>query len=526
MALTLAGGIARVVGCFWGYPLLLHPDESATVDYAIDMLSRHSWMAASFDRPDHFEIKCDALLFAIFSRLRYGVPAYQAFSEHMTAFYIVGRMLAAAFGTALIPLVSLFAMDVLREKPFRFRCPVALFAGLGVGFLPVFLRYSTLADPDVVLTFFVVLFSWCMLRYLRSGSKKALLSGAALIGLCVTVKYNGAILCLPLALGVIYRALRVDKRPWDILKYGILSALLAGIAVAVIGPNLILEYRTVLANVIREARPNHLGADGLSFWGNAGFYLMDIADAVGRISLLFAGIGLGNLLWQRRRDSLCLAVGAIFWVCISVLKLHWSRWGLPAYPFYLILTGVGLGQTVLWARNRWKPLGAAAMVLSCLLGGNVLLSGLTETKALTVPDTRNRSLEAVSAMGITPENTLYEGYTPFAPADYTDLSDAFEWADGEIRPKAEYAGKRYFMMSDSFYGRYRGDLERYGDKAAVYSAIEAQYPLVYRLVPDDDRSGSPWLSRNIPLSVRYLLGHSTCGGSTISVFDLTERVEK
>lgn len=59
----------------------------------------------------------------------------------------------------------------------------------------------------------MVIFSWCMLRYLRSGSKKALLSGAALIGLCVTVKYNGAILCLPLALAVIYRALRVDKRP-------------------------------------------------------------------------------------------------------------------------------------------------------------------------------------------------------------------------------------------------------------------------------------------------------------------------
>lgn len=69
--LTLSFRLRRV-----SYPLLLHPDESATVDYAIDMLSRHSWMAASFDRPDHFEIKCDALLFAIFSRLRYGVPAY------------------------------------------------------------------------------------------------------------------------------------------------------------------------------------------------------------------------------------------------------------------------------------------------------------------------------------------------------------------------------------------------------------------------------------------------------------------
>ena len=76
IALTVTGFLMRLLGCFWGMPLLLHPDEPATVDYAMEMLSRHSWMAQSFDRPDHFEIKCDALLFAIFSRLRYGVPAY------------------------------------------------------------------------------------------------------------------------------------------------------------------------------------------------------------------------------------------------------------------------------------------------------------------------------------------------------------------------------------------------------------------------------------------------------------------
>ena len=32
IALTVAGFLMRLLGCFWGMPLLLHPDEPATVD--------------------------------------------------------------------------------------------------------------------------------------------------------------------------------------------------------------------------------------------------------------------------------------------------------------------------------------------------------------------------------------------------------------------------------------------------------------------------------------------------------------
>lgn len=56
---------------FWGKPLLLHPDEGATVNYVVEMLERHSWEAQSYDRPDHFEIKCDAILFTIVSWVKY-----------------------------------------------------------------------------------------------------------------------------------------------------------------------------------------------------------------------------------------------------------------------------------------------------------------------------------------------------------------------------------------------------------------------------------------------------------------------
>ena len=61
LALITLGGLGlRLASCFWGYPMALHPDEFTIVDNAIDMLRRHSWLAFVYNRPDQFEIKCNA----------------------------------------------------------------------------------------------------------------------------------------------------------------------------------------------------------------------------------------------------------------------------------------------------------------------------------------------------------------------------------------------------------------------------------------------------------------------------------
>ena len=60
------GAILRIGCCFWGHPYYqLHPDEGTIVNNAIDMLSRHSWEAYVYNRPDQFEIKCCSLIFQI-----------------------------------------------------------------------------------------------------------------------------------------------------------------------------------------------------------------------------------------------------------------------------------------------------------------------------------------------------------------------------------------------------------------------------------------------------------------------------
>ena len=87
--ITLSGLGLRLASCFWGYPMALHPDEFTIVDNAIDMLRRHSWLAFVYNRPDQFEIKCNAALFAVASRVLFGVPAYEAFETHYMAFYVI-----------------------------------------------------------------------------------------------------------------------------------------------------------------------------------------------------------------------------------------------------------------------------------------------------------------------------------------------------------------------------------------------------------------------------------------------------
>ena len=115
VGITIAGFVLRLIFCFWGFPYQFHPDEHTIVDSAIDMLSRHSWEAFVYNRPDHFEIKCNAILFSVFSWLKYGMPAYEAFEAHRAAFYFIARVFTTIFGTALIPLMYMTVGKILKS---------------------------------------------------------------------------------------------------------------------------------------------------------------------------------------------------------------------------------------------------------------------------------------------------------------------------------------------------------------------------------------------------------------------------
>ena len=203
--ITLGGLVFRLASCFWGYPMALHPDEFTIVDNAIDMLRRHSWLAFVYNRPDQFEIKCNAALFAVASRILFGVPAYEAFETHYMAFYVIARGFTSLFGTAMIPLAAFLAGRMAKEENRKLTHLITAFL---FAFSPILVEHSAYATPDIVLTFFVLLFALLAQLYLESGKVIWLWLSVVVTGIGISIKYPAAILCLMIAAMVIFRCVR------------------------------------------------------------------------------------------------------------------------------------------------------------------------------------------------------------------------------------------------------------------------------------------------------------------------------
>lgn len=207
---TVLGGILRCIYCFRGYPYQLHPDEHTIVNNAIDMLSRHSWEAYVYNRPDQFEIKCNAFLFHIFSWLHYHVPAYEGFELNGGIFYVIARLYTTLFGTAMIPLMYLTVGKILKKDSIS-KQNVQLFAAAMIAFSPLFIEHSAYATPDIVLTFFILLTAYISAEYLETGKRWTIYAIALITGICITIKYPAAIVCSYIAFIVIYKCIK-DKK--------------------------------------------------------------------------------------------------------------------------------------------------------------------------------------------------------------------------------------------------------------------------------------------------------------------------
>ena len=524
LALITLGGLGlRLASCLWGYPMALHPDEFTIVDNAIDMLRRHSWLAFVYNRPDQFEIKCNAALFAVASRILFGVPAYEAFETHYMAFYVIARGFTSIFGTAMIPLAALLAGRTVKEenRPLTQLITAFLFA-----FSPILVEHSAYATPDIVLTFFVLLFVLLAQFYLESGKAAWLWLSVAVTGIGISIKYPAAILCLVIAAMVIFQCTR-ERTYGKIIPYGLLSIALLLATVFLIAPNLFTDFRSVYDTLVFEARPNHLGADGLGWLGNIRFYLNAMIVDLEPLSLMGAVAGLIWVLRNHSSRTAVLLIAPVYLVCISVLSLHWIQWGIPVYVFYDLLTAIGLAAMVGWVRSAdlsggMKKLGSSAwLIFIGILGLNLLLSAVSLTKNKLAKDTRSVSLRYCLEHGVNTANSLFEGYTPLSPngaAGYRYY--AFHMADGKAYVNEPYATKQYFVTSGAYSGRFLDESEQYPEEAEIYRAIPASFEEIYRVEGAGSYNRKHFAYENIPYTLHFLGAHYPSTGATIYFYDL------
>lgn len=504
--LVTIGLILRVCACWWGAPYQLHPDEGTIVKNAIDMISRGSYIAEVYNRPDHFEIKCCALLFQIVSYIKFHISADVAFAEHTMLFYLVARLYTVFWGT-----LTIFLAYKMTEK---IKCDAKCLAAGFVSFFPVFVKNSAYATPDIVLTFFVLLIAYLSIFYLEKFENKFLIGICVATGIGITIKYTCAISCIWIAILVCIDCFK-RRKYFEILKKGVFCIVIVLGVSFLIAPNLYINISETISILRFESRSMHLGSDGLGFLGNLSFYFNVFLENVGYEVFGFFVVGVA--FCKKNKKAMSMLLGVLFLIFTSTLALHWERWGMPIYIFCAIISALGISYLYdLSVERKW--LKYAVYIIGSLILMNLLLSSILVVQRKLTTEANVDAIQFCKENGITEKNTLYDGYTPFQ-LNYpgTILVKIKESGELDVDNNIEY-----LMISALMYERYYAEPERYQDIVNMYDSIQDNCELIYE-AGGDYYEHSNFAIVNIVKAIQGLILHdeNTITGYMIKIYEIS-----
>lgn len=466
--LMALGAAMRLTACVKGYPDLRGADESIVVNQAIGLLERRSYEADTYSWPAHFLVKGSALVFTIYSYLRFGVPATEIFPLNPASFYVLARCFGALWGVLMIPLAWWLAEKAKKGA--------GLFAAVFFTFFPIYIEHSGYDTPDVPLAFFTMLISALAIRWLDRPTWGRLAALCVSVGVGISVKYTAAIGCLLIAVVVCIQAWK--EKSWKLVFLGgAFSIAVVFLAFFLAAPNLVTNWQHTMWQLKIEAR----GSYGVGpFFSKLLRYAKTYLQAsTGAASLALTALG-GIWIWKNRRaQHIPLFLGAVFWVCLSTLGLWWVRWGTPFYVAPLLLSAVGASVAwdyvkEHWAKYRphmrrfWKPAGAAVVVLLAVTTS--VSGGCLEWMRCAAPQTVLVALDWCTQQGISYENSIYEGYTPFA-LDWSKELGVSLGEDGQLILPEDRQDAQYVLLSSIRYNRFYGDPVGSAPTVAVYEKI-------------------------------------------------------
>jgi hypothetical protein len=451
--ILLASLFVRRIGLDFGRPLLTHPDEQNVLLPVVESvrLDRNMYKYA---HPTQVLYRLDKTILNSYSQLRYGINLANWYDEEPNAVYLAARTINASFG-ALIPILAFFIGR--RFKP-DFSVPAALL----FAFFPQYILHSHYITPDIPITFYTLgVLLACLLRL--EGQGKAWLWVAVFFAALNTAeKYPGVISLAMIAVSllIIYR-----RENWSfprLLTNGLWVTLAYILALFIIAPNLFLQYRDVISAISNEARNYHLGNDGLSFLGKLAYYAGVFWEHGSIYLLIFAALGIVGSIRNRLQDSCLLFYGFFYGILLSVLALHHERWALPIFISPLLLAAYGSAWLLraLSSKTWLKRLAWCSVVF--MLSLNVV-KGITRSVYMDLPDTSAVSLHYLNEHGFISEQTLYEGYTPYAPFGKPDIY-GFDFENPE--------DIKYVILSSKMYERYQAEPLRYSRENAFYKQLE------------------------------------------------------
>ena len=206
-------------------------------------------------------------------------------------------------------------------------------------------------------------------------------------------------------------------------------------------------------------------------------------------ALALAGVVL-VLVRRRFRQLLLVGYAAAFVAIISLSYLHWDRWLIPILPILMILAGyalVGISQRAFKAtRPQTILLGICVVAITAWPAREVILHDYREAHYSTRVLAREWILNHVPAGS----RLAQEWYAAALTKTDYDVTEKFSLAEYETPEQYRAEGFDYLVVSDTVYGRYYAEAERYPDRVKFYNALFACDCLVQEFKPSPTQGGS------------------------------------
>jgi len=454
-----------------GFPLLTHPDEITIINPVFNMSLNRTLNPGVFHRPDQILYLLYFYFLNILSLLRFGQNMAVTFASNQLFFYHYARLLISVFGS-LIPIIAYWIGKEIKSKGLAF--PTAIVFAL----FPLYLKNSLFITPDIPITLFSLLIILLTLLYLNKHDEKFMYLAVIFTAFNTAEKYPGLISLSIVFLGMILKYLEDPELSFtkDWLKFilqGIKYLLVYICVLFVTTPFIFIEHNKVLQSLIRESRSTHLGADNLGWVGNIIFYVKNFVSWTNVLAILLLGIGILAIIKWRNKHTFLLFYGALYWIFLSKLSLHWERWGLPMHitPLFLIAMGI----TFAWQQTKKQPILKSISI--ALIGGFFLyqfIFTLYTSTRMSFIDTRVISLDYCLEHNITTDNTFFEGYTPLSPKSRKTI-----FSVDLNKTETEH----YIILSSMMYGRFYNEPERYKNQVKFYEAVRKDNLLLVKFSP-------------------------------------------
>ena len=467
--ITIISCLFAISGSGWGLPMRLHPDEWTIVDTAARMAKNRTFEPDIFNRPDHLLIQINMLIFSLLAYIK-GI-AIENVSELGMLLPLTSRIITGFFAIGSV-IISYF----IGKKHSKLTGVISAFV---FAFFPKYVTHSHFATPDVPVTFFMLLFIYISLCYMRNPNIKNLTIMSFTTAAFIAIKYPGALLCVMIAISIITCSI-IQRKYIRIVGHGVLSVVFVVFFLFVISPVLIIKYNDVVKALLFETGSVHPGADGLSWGGNLLFYVKEYLSNSGIILTLCFIFGCYSLFRKGKEGivNVPLLYGLIFWICLSYLPVHWERWGLPMYVSPLLVSAIGIVDllSMIKAKGLFRKkqiINICIIAVLCVSALNMIVSSYGNLLAFILPDTRVASIVYCEDNNINKNNTAYEGYSPLWPTGPKMITGEFEHVEG-----AYYLSNNRIeniILSSGMYARYKAESERYAGIVAFYDSLGADY---------------------------------------------------